>query len=120
MSAQLLKSSSDAVAGTTLTGVSSCPSGDVLLGGGGRTGIAEPKKATTTGDVATGGSTSQVASKGTTGSAKSTGTSIQPGGVALETSYPVSNGWRVVAVVTSSLTGGEMMTLQPYALCGKK
>jgi hypothetical protein len=120
VSAQLLKSSPDPVAGTTLAGVSSCPSGDVLLAGGGRTGMAEPKKATTTGATATGGSTSQGASKATTGTKTTTGTSIQPGGVALETSYPVSNGWRVVAVVTGSLTGGEMMTLQPYALCGKK
>jgi hypothetical protein len=120
VSAQLLKSSADPVAGTTLTGVSSCPNGEVLLSGGGRTEMTEPKNATTTGNTVTGGSTSQRGSKATTGSKSPRGTSVQSGGVALETSYPVSNGWRVVAVVTSSLTGGETMTLQPYALCGRK
>ncbi|HVC13659.1 MAG TPA: hypothetical protein VND62_02240 [Acidimicrobiales bacterium] len=123
--ASTLKTGADPVTGTTLSAVTSCPSGQVVLGGGGRVNATEPKKsssataasssATAAGTTSSGGSTRR--GSGSTGTGAG---AAKQGTVALESSYPVTNGWRSIAVVSSTLTGGEVMTLQPYVLCGKK
>ncbi|MGH9086812.1 MAG: hypothetical protein ACRDYZ_01645 [Acidimicrobiales bacterium] len=87
----------DPPAGTTLTATSSCPAGEVLVGGG---------KVVITG--------------GSTGSASGSAPAPTTGVVALASSYPASGTtWRTVAVVERAVTGGRAMTLTPYVLCGK-
>jgi Collagen triple helix repeat (20 copies) len=122
VSATESKSSADPVTGTTLTASVSCPNGEVVLGGGGRVASTVPKQSTTGDKKTTGSSTGSTApatpkSSKATSAADATG---HPGSVALESSYPVAGGWRTVAVVTGTLAGGEVMTLQPYVLCAKK
>jgi hypothetical protein len=150
----VMKSAADPAAGTTLTALTSCPSGDVLLSGGGRVTAAAPKQpasgtgttsgatgSSATGSSATGSSASGSSATGSGASQSTSGGSASPtstargaststsqaraadgsaGGVALESSYPVGSGWRTVAVVTGALTGGQVMVLRPYVLCGKK
>lgn len=119
-----LKTTADPAVGTTLSATSSCPSDDVLLGGGAKVATATPKKATV---PTTSGAKGTPGAKSTGGGATSgdsahnaSGSSRAPVTVALQSSYPISAGWRTVAVVTGAVTGGQVMTLQPYLLCGKK
>lgn len=117
----VLKTAADPAIGTTLTATTACSSSAVLLGGGGRVLASAPK---TTGSGTAGAPTS--GAKAPSGSASAPGTGATAGvgqspvDVALESSYPVASGWRTVAVVTSSISGGQVMTLQPYVVCGKK
>ena len=144
VTAKVLKSAPDPAAGTTLTALTSCPAGEVVLGGGGRVAATAPKKSASTSGTSTKGTSTKVTStKGTSrstagsatsgtaarsatkstpsgSSSPSSGASGAPGGVALESSYPVAGGWRTVAVVTGTLTGGQVMTLEPYLLCGRR
>jgi hypothetical protein len=134
LSAPILKSQVDPTAGTTLSEVTSCPASQVTLGGGARVATTESKKGgTATTGTSTGGSgkstpasTTQTAGSTprgahTTSASGPSGAVHDPSvGVSLESSYPVAGGWRTVAVVTETLTGGKIMTLQPYVLCGKK
>ena len=127
VAASLVKSPVDPALGTTLTAAASCPSGQVVLGGGGRVATATPKAATSaavkaaeTGGQATSAGTSSKSTKSTATSASSTVAGKRPVGVELESSYPVTGGWRAVASVTGSVTAGQQMTLQTYVLCGKK
>lgn len=126
VSAPALKTPNAPAVGTTLTASTSCPSGDVLLGGGGRVQATVPKRTGTSGTSRTGvGATSAADSaprsgKSTSGPGSASSTSGRSDGVALKASYPVTNGWRAVAVVTAPLAGAEVMSLQAYALCGKR
>ena len=122
----LLKSAADPAVGTTLSATTACPSGAVLLGGGGRVLASLPKKSSGSGGAGspTSAASAPSSSSSSSGSGSSSGAagsgSHAPVDVALESSYPVASGWRTVAVVTSSMTGGQVMTLQPYVVCGKK
>lgn len=130
VSAAELKTTADPAVGTTLSATTACPGAEVLLGGGAKVAVSPTKKNSppatggpnTTSDTRKTGPGAAPASSTHTasGSSGSPGTSHTPPTVALESSYPMSTGWRTVAVVTGSVTGGEVMTLQPYALCGKK
>ena len=127
VAAPLVKSQADPALGTTLTAEASCPSGQVVLGGGGRVSTAAPKTATSAAGRATGtdgratsAGTSSKGARSTATSASSAAAGKHPAGVELESSYPVTGGWRALATVTGSVTGGQEMTLQSYVLCGKK
>ena len=130
VTAAVVRSSPDPALGTMLTAQVSCPSGDVVLGGGGRVATTIPKATASTAGktaVADGGNATTSTASSSKGS-KSTATTASSGvagkrrsaGVALESSYPLAGGWRTVATVTGTVTGGQEMTLQPYVLCGKK
>ena len=140
VAAPVVKSPADPALGTTLTGVASCPSGQVVLGGGGRVATTLPKSAASTAGKTTARTSTAAKTTGTDGKTTTTSTGSSPKstpstatagassaagtgrsvGVALESSYPVTSGWRTVATVTGAVTGGREMTLQPYVLCGKK
>ncbi|MGH9110355.1 MAG: hypothetical protein ACRDY3_13025 [Acidimicrobiales bacterium] len=96
-----MTTSSDPAVGTTLTATSSCPTGERLAGGGGRVTVADATGSS--GGTSTGGSVADATR----------------GNVVLQSSYPVSGGWRTVAVVTGQLAAGRSMALNPYVLCGK-
>ena len=117
----VLKTAVDPAIGTTLTATTACSSSAVLLGGGGRVLASTPKS---TGSGTAGAPTSGAKAPSGSGSASRSGATgsvgQSPVDVALESSYPVASGWRTVAVVTSSMSGGQVMTLQPYVVCGKK
>jgi DNA-binding transcriptional LysR family regulator len=86
-------------AGTATSATASCPTGRVLLGGGGQ--VSDGPSAT--------GSTSTTAANAVT-----SGT-----GVALLSSYPTTaRSWRAVGVVTGPLTSGMTMSVQAYVICG--
>ncbi len=130
VTAPVVRSSPDPARGTMLTAAVSCPSGDVVLGGGGRVAMTTPKATASTAgkSAAAGGGTSTTSTGSSPKSTKSTSTSgssaatgkRRSADAALESSYPVAGGWRAVASVTETVTGGQEMTLQPYVLCGKK
>ncbi|MDA8312570.1 MAG: hypothetical protein M0Z46_18575 [Actinomycetota bacterium] len=140
VTASVLKSAADPVAGTTLSALTSCPAGDVLLGGGARVSETVPEKSaseagatrTTAATPTSASATSKSSSTAGGGTSQDTATqsgapsttpprsTARSGGVALESSYPTASGWRTVAVVTGTLTGGQVMALEPYVLCGKK
>src|SRR5579875_3494163 len=119
VSATLLRSPADPAVGTTLSAVTSCPSGEVLLGGGGRVGTTGPKGSGSPSRISTTTGSKSTGSK-STGASKTSTATPGAGRVVLESSYPVSGGWRTVAEVAGPLGTGEAMTLQPYALCGRK
>jgi hypothetical protein len=88
-------------AGTVTSATASCPTGRVLLGGGGQV---------SDGPIATGSTTTTAANSATSGT-----------GVALLSSYPTTTtarGWRAVGVVTGPLTTGMAMSVQAYVICG--
>lgn len=122
----VMKTAVDPSVGTVLTAVSSCPAGAVLLGGGGQVATANASTSAKTGGTASGGSSTSTAGSGATGAGTASGastaksTSAENADVALRSSYPVTGGWETVAVVTSPLPSGQVMTLKPYVVCGKK
>lgn len=119
----LVKTGAAPAVGTVLTAVSSCPAGAVLLGGGGQVGTAAASSSAKTGGAAPGGSAASPGSTGTataSGAATGTPTTAANADVALKSSYPVTGGWETIAVVTSRLPAGQVMTLKPYVVCGKK
>jgi len=121
----VMKTAIDPSVGTVLTAVSSCPAGAVLLGGGGQVATTNPSSSAKSGGAA-GTSSASTGSDGATraGTASSasagTSTTAANADVALKSSYPVTGGWETVAVVTSPLPAGQVMTLEPYVVCGKK
>ncbi len=127
VAAPVVKSPADPALGTTLTGVASCLSGQVVLGGGGRVATMAPKSVTSTagkrvgtdGQATTSRSSSPVSTSSTAAAGSPPAGKRPSAGVALESSYPVTGGWRTVATVTGTVTDGQEMTLQPYVLCGK-
>lgn len=140
----LLTTTPDPAVGTTLTATSSCPAGEVLVGGGGKVALAggttgTPAPASTTsgrsgsrasgtttarkaarGSSSTGHGASTAATTATSAGATTAAATATSGVVALQSSYPLSDtAWRTVAVVDATVTGGQSMTLKPYVLCAK-
>lgn len=88
----------DPAIGTVLSATASCPTGQVLLGGGGRISMKDQS------------------APSTPASAPSPTTSAKQ--VELRDSYPLgTQAWRVTGVVTGTLPANEQVVLQPYALC---
>lgn len=122
----VMKTAVDPSVGTVLTAVSSCPAGAVLLGGGGQVATASASTSAKSGGTASGSSSASAAGSGATSAGTASGASTakpstaENADVALKSSYPVTGGWETVAVVTSPLPSGQVMTLKPYVVCGKK
>jgi hypothetical protein len=110
-----VSSIADPTAGTVTSATASCPSGRVLLGGGGQVSEGEPGVA---GSKAASRTTTTTAASSTavTGAADAVTSGT---GVALLSSYPTSTRtWRAIGVVTGPLTSGMAMSVQAYVICG--
>jgi hypothetical protein len=98
-----VSSTADPATGSVTTATASCPTGRVLLGGGGQVA-----------DGALSGPNSKAAPTSTSTSSTANGT-----GVALLSSFPTSaRAWRAVGVVTGPLSAGTTMTVEAYVVCG--
>ncbi|HEX4220596.1 MAG TPA: hypothetical protein VHZ02_19645 [Acidimicrobiales bacterium] len=97
----------DPTPGTVTTATAACPTGRVLLGGGGQVADGAP-------------SASGSKAVTTTTAASTAVTAVTSGtGVALLSSNPsAARTWRAVGVVTGPLTAGMALSVQAYAVCG--
>jgi hypothetical protein len=100
----------DTPAGTTVSAVAKCPSGTVLLGGGGQ--VTAPVDQGGHGEAGT----------ATTATTRTTPAAAAPalGSTHLVASYPASSSsWKVSGAAGATLAGGRALTVTAYALCGR-
>jgi hypothetical protein len=106
----------DPTAGTITSATASCPTGRVLLGGGGQVSDGEPGAA---GSKAASRTTATTAASGSTTATAASNAVTTGTGVALLSSYPTSaRTWKAVGVVTGPLTSGMAMSVQASVVCG--
>jgi hypothetical protein len=106
----------DPTAGTITSATASCPTGRVLLGGGGQVSDGEPGAA---GSKAASRTTATTAASGSTTATAASNAVTAGTGVALLSSYPTSaRTWKAVGVVTGPLTSGMAMSVQASVVCG--